>query len=348
MGCVMKNKKLRFLNGADLRRAGKPPSYLINRAIPERGIALLVAPPSHKKSFVAMTMACSIASGTDFLGRKTKQGTVLYLAGEGNQALHKRKVAWEKFYETSIAEKNLAISNGHVVLNADDGFQEAIEAIGRYELDYGEISLLVIDTLNRTFEGDENNSTHVTKYVVALSQIIEQFNCAVLLVHHPGHDGKTKTRPRGFSGLKGAVDIQMAIEKGDTDTPTLLMGVKPPKDDEPGPDLHLKTETILLDEELGHDENGHPISSLVIVENDDLPALTPKVRSKTMSKRNLLREHILSMDFAEPIKREAIIDDCLKLGITNVHETIMRAVDARITEGFIIRTNYGHYDIVRT
>ena len=330
MGLAMHKRKLRFLNGADLRQAGKPPSYLINRAIPERGIALLVAPPSHKKSFVAMTMACSVATGTDFLGRKTKQGTVLYLAGEGNHALHKRKLAWEKFYETPIAENSLAISNGHVVLNADDGFQEAVEAIGRYELDCGKISLLVVDTLNRTFEGDENNSTHVTKYVVALSRIIEQFGCAVLLVHHPGHDEKTKTRPRGFSGLKAAVDIQMAIEKGHTDTPTLLMGVKPPKDDEPAPDIHLKTETILLDEELGHDEQGHPVSSLVIVENDDLPALSPKLRGKTMSKRNLLKEHILSMDFAEPVKREAIIDDCLKLGITNVHETIMRAVDALI------------------
>ena len=282
------------------------------------------------------------------MGRRTKQGSVLYLAGEGNLALNKRKVAWEKYFKTPVEDNSLAISNGHVVLNSNEGFQQAIEAMSRFEIDHGQISLLVIDTLNRTFEGDENNSTHVTKYILALSQIIEKFGCAILLVHHPGHDQNTKTRPRGFSGLKAAVDIQMAVEKGDTDTPTLLMSIKPPKDDEPASDIHIKTEVVLLDKEFGHDEQGHPISSLVIVENNNLLASLPRLATKKVSKKNLLKKHILSMNFAEPRKRETIVNDCLALGITNVPETIMRAVDALISEGLMVRMEYGYYDIVRT
>src|SRR5215510_6093278 len=53
--------------------------YLIHRLIPEKSRIQLVGPAKAGKSFFAWQIALSVAQGRDFLGRKTKQGRVLYL-----------------------------------------------------------------------------------------------------------------------------------------------------------------------------------------------------------------------------------------------------------------------------
>jgi hypothetical protein len=40
--------------------------------------------------------------------------------------------------------------------------------------------------------------------------IRDAFNCAVVAVHHRGHEG---TRPRGHSSLMGALDVQIGVAR---------------------------------------------------------------------------------------------------------------------------------------
>ena len=42
----------------------------------------------------------------------------------------------------------------------------------------------------------------------------DAFNCAVVIVHHCGHEG---TRPRGHSSLMGALDVQVAVKRDTAD-----------------------------------------------------------------------------------------------------------------------------------
>jgi RecA-family ATPase len=51
-------------------------------------------------------------------------------------------------------------------------------------------------------------------YVLAADKIRDAFNCAVIIVHHCGHEG---TRPRGHSSLIGAVDAQIAVKRDAAD-----------------------------------------------------------------------------------------------------------------------------------
>jgi hypothetical protein len=44
----------------------------------------------------------------------------------------------------------------------------------------------------------------------AADAIRDVFNCAVVIVHHCGHEG---TRPRGHSSLMGALDVQIGVSR---------------------------------------------------------------------------------------------------------------------------------------
>ncbi|WP_439560713.1 AAA family ATPase [Roseinatronobacter sp.] len=50
--------------------------------------------PSSGKSFLAVGIALSVATGTPFHGRDTKQGAVFFIAGEGRNGLARRFAAW--------------------------------------------------------------------------------------------------------------------------------------------------------------------------------------------------------------------------------------------------------------
>ena len=68
----------------------------------------------------------------------------------------------------------------------------------------------MIDTLNRSLTGSENDPEDMAKYIAAADRIRAAFRCSVLVVHHCGIAG---SRPRGHTSLAGADDAQIAIER---------------------------------------------------------------------------------------------------------------------------------------
>src|SRR5262245_63150791 len=74
--------------------------------------------------------------------------------------------------------------------------------------------LVVLDTLNRSLRGSENDAKDMAAYIAAADAIREAFNCSVAIVHHCGIDG---TRPRGSTALSGAVDAQLAVRRDASD-----------------------------------------------------------------------------------------------------------------------------------
>ena len=74
----------------------------------------------------------------------------------------------------------------------------------------GAPAAVVIDTLNRSLAGSESSDKDMSAYIKAADAIRDAFNCAVVIVHHCGHEG---TRPRGHSSLMGALDAQVAVTR---------------------------------------------------------------------------------------------------------------------------------------
>lgn len=60
------------------------PEYIVDGVL-YPGLTILAGPPKYGKSYLVLDLACSVATGSTFLGRATKQGDVLYLDLEGTE-----------------------------------------------------------------------------------------------------------------------------------------------------------------------------------------------------------------------------------------------------------------------
>jgi hypothetical protein len=75
----------------------------------------------------------------------------------------------------------------------------------------GKPSSVWIDTLARAAAGlDENSSRDMGELVRACDTVREKFGCAVILVHHAGHN---QDRARGSSAIKAALDTEISATK---------------------------------------------------------------------------------------------------------------------------------------
>lgn len=137
-------------------------------------------------------------------------------------------------------------------LIADQG--ELIATIKRH-LDIDRPALVVLDTLNRSLRGSENDSKDMSAYVRAADAIRAAFNCAVAIVHHCGVEGE---RPRGHTSLTGAVDAQLSVKRGSSET--ILVEVECAKDGPQGEIVASRLEVVGV----GTDSDGEPISSCVV------------------------------------------------------------------------------------
>jgi hypothetical protein len=158
-------------------------------------------------------MACSVATGTPWHGRKVKQGAVVYLAGEGQGGIKRRLRAWEKARSVSLATAPMFVSTRAVSLLTVDAALAVVEEIEAM-LPEGEVPrMVVIDTVARAFVGgDENSSLDMGMFINILDNLIKaRWGAHVLLVHHAGKDASKGAR--GSSALKGALDQEFSVEK---------------------------------------------------------------------------------------------------------------------------------------
>jgi RecA-family ATPase len=70
--------------------------WLIKDIMREQSFGVLWGEPSTFKTFIAISMSVCIAAGTDWLGKATKKGQVLYVVAEGVYGLNNRLKAFEK------------------------------------------------------------------------------------------------------------------------------------------------------------------------------------------------------------------------------------------------------------
>lgn len=186
-----------------------PIEWLINNYLPHDGIAEIFGASGHLKTFSAMGIACSVASGTAWCGEPVKHGGVIYIAGEGNNYLMRRTKAW--CIENNVDPKNLkmVVSTRSMGLTDSESVAEVISKIRVYVDATGEIPMLVvIDTLARNFgSGDENSTQDMNLMIRHSEDIMAEFPSVTLLfIHHTGHS--TAERSRGSSALYAALDAQ--------------------------------------------------------------------------------------------------------------------------------------------
>jgi hypothetical protein len=188
------------------------PKQLVDGLLVQNGMVMLVAKYGVGKSFVALDLALSIASGQPtFLGRPLRRsGSVVYVLAEGVGRFKLRLMAWKKVHCISRSLPFHWI-NTPVDLLDNSEVDALIEAIRPFKP-----ALVVIDTLSRCLVGaDENGQASMSLAVESLERIRSlqsdgEVGPAVLILHHTGASGK---RERGSTVLPGGLDTQLFLEQ---------------------------------------------------------------------------------------------------------------------------------------
>lgn len=234
--------QFQFIAVADLKY--RAPEYIIGELIETDTLGLMFGDPGCGKSFLAVDIALSVASGTPFHGRDTKQGAVFFIAGEGHNGLARRFAAWSQARGISLAGVPLFKSERAAQFLDVSSAKAVADAVEGLAVQHGSPALIIIDTLARNFgAGDENNTKDMSEFVVAIDDLKARFpGCSVLIVHHSGH--AAKERARGAMALKGALDCEYRVEKDGRDLK--LVNTKM-KDAEPPQDLYFSFKQVDLD-----------------------------------------------------------------------------------------------------
>lgn len=188
-------------------------------------MALLFGASNAGKTFVAIDMAQSVATGTPYHGHAVKAGPVIYLAGEGGRGFKRRLAAWRIARGidrgTHVPFYVLGPGEGIVHLAEAASVDRWVAEIGalRAELERGGQGapvMLVVDTLATATPGvEENSAKDMGQVVEALRRLRAACrpDAAILSVHHTGKDGAKGER--GSSALRAAVDVSLKVERPD-------------------------------------------------------------------------------------------------------------------------------------
>ena len=221
----IKSGRFTFYDRAGIRNI-EPPEWLIKDTIPQKCYGLIVGTPGTFKSFIALDMALSIATGAkEYFGPEDewygmwpdviKSGPVVYCAGEGQAAMNTRIEAWEKKHLDGESADNLILATP-CPYPTDEEFEAFVNGIHLRlkENNLGNPLMIVIDTVSKSMQGlNENTQEDASLFTKLVQSFQHEFDCTILGVMHAGW-GKSD-RVRGSSVFHADVDFEYVIERDD-------------------------------------------------------------------------------------------------------------------------------------
>jgi hypothetical protein len=227
-------------------------NWLINGILEAASLNLLFGEPGAGKSLFALDWAFCMASGIDWHGHRTKQTDVVIVAGEGFAGMARRLKALESKYQMK-APGRLFISQRPANLTDEVNAKWIADSIKATCPNPG---LVIVDTLHRNMDGDENSSQDIGRFVANLDGFFKPLGAAVLIVHHSGHG--QKDRSRGSSSIRAAMDGEFSATK---DGVAIVLSCHKAKDFEAFKPLQFSLKPVDLD---WCDDDGEPMTSVCL------------------------------------------------------------------------------------
>lgn len=206
---------LRTMFADELPDDYEAPDELVEGVLTAGAGSVLYGDSNCGKTFVMIDMACAVARGVPWLGRRTEQGAVLYLAAESPASVRGRLQAYQKHHGVRVP--GFAITQSPIDLFDGEADTElVIELVRQVEQRLGQkVRLIVGDTLARLSAGaNENAAQDMSLVVRRFDRIRTECKAHFCLVHHTGKNAAAGAR--GWSGVRGAVDTEIEV----TELPT--------------------------------------------------------------------------------------------------------------------------------
>lgn len=214
-------RKSRFRSRLEDKLA-PPPKMLVAGLIPENSDAAIYAPVQFLKSFVALDIMYAVATGINALGTfpVLQTGPCIYYCGEGyDDVIKYRSTAWEMAHGFEpYSVENVIFANEAPYINDPVGLKNDITDLKQW-LDGREAKLIVIDTLNRALNGEDEDRAHTaSKYFRVAKEMRKELGGTTLTI---GHMGKDVTKGgRGSNAFYGGYDTEIHIIEHVHDTLT--------------------------------------------------------------------------------------------------------------------------------
>jgi hypothetical protein len=200
---------------SQLASSGPQTQWLVEDLWTEQAVGILGGEPKCCKSFLALDVAVSVASGTACLRQfpVRRSGPVLLFPAEDSLAVVRQRlegiaaaaqIPFASLPVQVITAPSLRLDTATDRLRLSQTVQEQHPV------------LLVLDPLIRLHRVDENDATQIAALLSYLRELQRQFQLAVLLVHHARKDSQS-SRPgqalRGSSELHGWGDSNLYLRR---------------------------------------------------------------------------------------------------------------------------------------
>ena len=237
---------------AEIMKRPMETDWIIKGYLPADSTVMVFGASESGKSLIAMDMAYCIGLGFDYHSHPVRQGTVIYIAGEGQMGISKRFKALALNHQAS--PEGVHVSELPMDLLSKKSLEKVMGAIEQLP----EITLVIIDTFNRNFTGEENSAKDIAIVMQCCDRIREATGASIMIVHHSGHN---ENRSRGSSALKAAMDVEYVVsKKGNLVT---LKNTKA-KDIEKPTDLQYALKSIVV----GVSDEGKNITAPLLVQGN--------------------------------------------------------------------------------
>ena len=200
------NEMFEAFTFTDLARLPRP-EWLVRGLLVENTISVLSADGGSFKSFFALDMALSVATGTEFHGREVKRGAVVYVAAEGFYTVYERALAWSQVRGVALPE------NFHILrapVNVSDAAQ-----VAKFAAQFRELApvFTVLDTLSQNALGlNENANEEMARFMAGMAATGAAIGAHVMAVHH---NAKATGQFRGAGAIKNNVDAHISLDRPD-------------------------------------------------------------------------------------------------------------------------------------
>ena len=191
----------------------EPPDELVQGILTAEAGSMLYGDSNSGKTFFTIDLACAVARGTPWMGRKTEPGLVVYVAAESPASVRSRLQAYQLHHQCRVP--NFAIVQTPLDLFSSDKDTDALIALVKLvERQRGQKARLIVgDTLARLSAGaNENSGEDMGLVVQRFDRIRAECGAHFLMIHHSGKAAANGAR--GWSGIRAAMDTEIEVTDG--------------------------------------------------------------------------------------------------------------------------------------
>ena len=217
-----------------------PPEWIVEQLVPQADFAMMFGNSGAGKSFLALDLALSIATGHPWFNRPVKKGPIVWIAAEAAGSMRNRLRAYAQAHGVELETTDLWVVEHTLSLMSNEEAQVLIEVLQEKQP-----LMVVIDTLAAASGGaNENSGEDMNQVLANCRKLHEVTGALVMLVHHSGKDASRGAR--GWSGIRAAMDAEFEVTYSE-DSPIRAVTVTKQRDASDQLRLPFKLLTVPLD-----------------------------------------------------------------------------------------------------